>query len=152
MTLKLVYIVIYILPSIAMLFYRDGWQPFALLLPLLPICIIDFSWKHCTNPIIVNKVKINCSHLSKETVLYSVINDFYNRLSSSLQINSFTMLTTNVSSFDMFMFKVLFKHVISNWCQKQFNGEIKISFSKLYNQIVYKVEKMTVGEVCLNSF
>lgn len=152
MTLKLVYIVIYILPSIAMLFYREGWQPFALLLPLLPICIIDFSWKRCTNYVIVNKVKINCEHLSTETVLYSAINDFYNRLSSVLQINSFTLLTTDVSSFDMFMFKVLFKHVIKNYCQKQFNGEIKISFSKLYNQIFYKVEKIEIGEVCLNNF
>mgnify|MGYP006920936362 CR=1 FL=1 len=152
MILKVVYTVIYILPSIAMLFYRDGWQPFALLLPILPICVIDFSWKHCTNYVIVNKVQISCSNLSRENVLYSSISDFYNRLSNVLQINKYTLLTTNLSSFDRFMFKLLFKHVIVSWCQKQFKGEIKISFSALYNQLVYKVEKVEIGEVCLNSF
>lgn len=153
MKLKYVYWCLFLLPQLAMLI-GNCWhfEPVISLFPLLPIFIIDFSFYHCTHYLIVHNVTVKrFVAFVNDNVFYELTNDFYHRLSVNENINKLQILTTSLSDFDMFMFDILFKHVINNWVKKQFNGELKIKYIKLPHQICYKLEKVTIGNVCLNS-
>lgn len=153
MKLKYVYWCLLLLPQLAMLI-GNCWHfaPVMILFPLLPIFTIDFSFYHCTNCLIVKKVIVKRSiKLVSGNAFYEITNDFYYRFSVNENINKLQILTTNLSDFDMFMFDILFKHVINSFVKKQFNGELKIKYIKLQHQICYNLEKVEIGNVCLNS-
>lgn len=153
MKLKYVYWFLFLSPQLAMLI-GNCWHfaPVIILFPLLPIFTIDFSFNHCTNHLMVHNVTVKrFVALVKGNVFYEITNDFYYRLSVNENINQLQILTTSLSDFDMFMFDILFKHVINNWVKKQFNGGLKIKYIKLPHQICYRLEKVDIGNVCLNS-
>lgn len=153
MKLKYVYWCLFLLPQLAMLI-GNCWHfaPVIILFPLLPIFTIDFSFNHCTNYLIVKKVIVKRSTAPViGNVFYEITKDFYYRFSVNENINKLQILATDLSDFDMFMFDILFKHVINSWSKKQFNGGLKIEYIKLNHQICYNLEKVEIGNVCLNS-
>lgn len=151
MKLKYVYWCIFLSPQLAMLI-GNCWHlnSVAIMLPLLVVCIIDFSFGHCTNMLIQDKVIIKGNGKVKDCLLYNVMSDFYSRLSGATNKNTLQVFTVDMSDFDRFMFKLLFKRVICDWCKKQFGNRLKITFVDLNHQICYKLEKFEIGVSCLD--